>query len=214
MPGTERISHRLTALLHLIGSRRQIEPVGSIGEGGEGGSPHVLRIGVRLDQRAGQRRFLLVPLPIVVEIVIDDALHATRAAAEEGVVPGGGVALLRCLKAARSVDLKGDEKLGAEILANALRAPARWIANNAGENGDIIVEKILEKDGNFGFNAEKMEFGDMMEMGVIDPTKVVRLSLENAVSAAGMLLTSECAVVERPKEDKDKDSGVPDFGGF
>jgi len=131
---------------------------------------------------------------------VDDALHATRAAAEEGIVPGGGVALLRCVKAVESLDLQGDEAIGAKIVARSLRAPATWIANNAGVNGDIVVEKILEKDGAYGFDANALEYVDTVKRGIIDPTKVVRLALENAVSAAGMLLTSEVAIVEKPEK--------------
>ncbi|HHD15862.1 MAG TPA: molecular chaperone GroEL, partial [Euryarchaeota archaeon] len=131
---------------------------------------------------------------------VDDALHATRAAVEEGVVPGGGVALLRSMKAVESLELSGDEAVGASIVAQALKAPARWIANNAGMNGDIVVERILEKKGAFGFDANSLEYVDTVKKGIIDPTKVVRLAVENAVSAAGMLLTSEVAIVERKEK--------------
>ena len=131
---------------------------------------------------------------------VDDALYATRAAVEEGVVPGGGVALLRSMKAVESLELSGDEAVGASIVAQALKAPARWIANNAGMNGDIVVERILEKKGAFGFDANSLEYVDTVKKGIIDPTKVVRLAVENAVSAAGMLLTSEVAIVERKEK--------------
>lgn len=136
--------------------------------------------------------------------LVDDALHATRAASEEGVVPGGGVALLRCIAAALAVDATGDEKLGANIVAKALRSPAAQIANNAGVNGDVTVEKVLEGEAGFGFNAQTLQYTDLIADGVIDPTKVVRMSLENAVSAAGLLLTSEAAVFEK-KDDKDEE---------
>ncbi|MCX7044710.1 MAG: chaperonin GroEL [Candidatus Sumerlaeota bacterium] len=135
--------------------------------------------------------------------LVDDALHATRAAKEEGVVPGGGVALLRCIEAAEGIEAEGDEKLGATIVAKALRSPAAQIATNAGVNGDITVERILEKKTkSFGFDAQRREYCDMIKDGIIDPTKVVRMALENAVSAAGLLLTSEAAVFEKKEEDK------------
>jgi len=138
--------------------------------------------------------------------LVDDALHATRAASEEGVVPGGGVALLRCIEALEGVEAQGDEKLGITIVAKALRAPARQIADNAGVNGDITVERILEKKTKtYGFDAQKLEYTDMMKDGIIDPTKVVRMALENAVSAAGLLLTSEAAVYEKKEEENGKE---------
>ena len=136
--------------------------------------------------------------------LVDDALHATRAANEEGVVPGGGVALLRCIPAIEALSLEGDEKLGAQAVARALRAPAAQIATNAGLNGEIVVEKILEKKSkSFGFDASKLEYGDLLKDGIIDPTKVVRMALENAVSAAGLLLTSEAAIFEKSKKKDD-----------
>jgi len=147
---------------------------------------------------------------------VDDALHATRAAAEEGIVPGGGTALLRCIAALQAVKAEGDEAQGVKIVANALRSPAAWIANNAGKNGDIVVEKILaEKNGNFGYNAATDKFEDLAASGVIDPTKVVRMALENAVSAAGLLLTSEAAIVEKPEKKKPgMGGGPPGMGGM
>jgi chaperonin GroEL len=133
---------------------------------------------------------------------VDDALHATRAATEEGIVPGGGVALLRTLPAVEALKLEGDEALGVKVIAKALRAPARCIAENAGENGALIVEKILEQKGSNGYNAATGKFEDLMATGVVDPTKVVRMALENAVSAAGLLLTSEAAITEKPEKEK------------
>ena len=146
---------------------------------------------------------------------VDDALHATRAAAEEGVVPGGGVALIRQIAEVEkfATTLQGDEALGARIVAKALRAPARWIAQNAGANGDLVVEHILEGKGNHGYNAATSQYQDLVEAGVIDPVKVVRMSLENAVSAAGLLLTSEAAVVERPEKKKPAPA-APGMGGM
>lgn len=133
---------------------------------------------------------------------IEDALHATRAAVEEGTVPGGGVALLRTLSVINDLKLSGDEATGAAIVRRALEEPARRIAENAGWDGSVVVRRILKEKGSFGFNAEKLEFGDMTEQGVIDPTKVVRVAIENASSIAGLLLTTECAIVEKPKEEE------------
>lgn len=134
---------------------------------------------------------------------VEDALHATRAAVEEGIVPGGGVALIRCLKALDSLTLEGDEKIGANIVRRALEEPLRQIANNAGHEGSIVVQKVLDKnETNFGFNAEAEDYGDMMKAGVIDPTKVTRVALENASSVAGLLLMTETTVVEKPEEEK------------
>ncbi|HNV86150.1 MAG TPA: chaperonin GroEL [Candidatus Omnitrophota bacterium] len=135
---------------------------------------------------------------------VEDALHATRAAVEEGIVPGGGVALLRAVSAVVNMKLSGDEKVGAELLRRALEEPARQIASNAGFDGSVVVGKILDEKGNFGFNANSGEFEDLVEAGVIDPTKVVRLALSNASSIASLLVTTEAAVVEKPKDDEDE----------
>jgi chaperonin GroEL len=141
---------------------------------------------------------------------VEDALNATRAAVEEGIVPGGGVAYLRCLPALANVDLGGDEQLGLNIIKRALEEPARQIAGNAGEEGSVIVQKIKEKSGAFGFNAETSKFEDLIEAGVIDPTKVTRTALLNAASVSALMLTTECMVAELPKEDK----GAPGMGGM
>jgi chaperonin GroEL len=135
---------------------------------------------------------------------VEDALHATRAAVEEGIVPGGGVALLRCqAPVSRLKFTDEDEKTGAEIVRRALEEPIRMIAQNAGAEGSIVVEKVREsKDKNFGFNAQTGEFEDLVAAGVIDPTKVTRTALQNAASIAGLLLTTECVVVERKEEEK------------
>ena len=135
---------------------------------------------------------------------IEDALHATRAAVEEGIVPGGGVALLRAISAVSDLKLSGDETTGALIVRRSLEEPARRIAQNAGWDGSVVVRRILAEKGNFGFNAEKLDFGDLTEQGVIDPTKVVRIAVENAASIAGLLLTTECAISEKPKEEEKK----------
>jgi len=145
---------------------------------------------------------------------VEDALHATRAAVEEGIVPGGGVAFIRCLKSLDSLKLKGDEKLGAEIVRRALEEPLRQIANNAGHEGSIIVQKVKEStETNFGFNAETEEYGDMIKAGVIDPTKVTRVALENAGSVAGLLLMTETTIVDKPEPEKPMPAMPPGGGG-
>jgi chaperonin GroEL len=140
---------------------------------------------------------------------IEDALHATRAAIEEGIVPGGGVALIRCIDAAKSVKLSGDEKTGAEILAKALRTPCFWIAQNAGATAQLVVNKVYEGKGAFGYNADTDKYEDLVEAGVIDPAKVVRTALQNAVSIAGLLLTTDCLVTEKPKAKDEMGPGGP-----
>jgi chaperonin GroEL len=142
---------------------------------------------------------------------VDDAMHATRAAVEEGILPGGGVALLRASEVLKKLRTQNDDqKTGVEIVRKALSAPARQIASNAGEDGSVIVGKILEKDQyGFGFDAQSGEYGNLVTKGIIDPTKVVRAALQNAASIAGLLITTEAMVAERPK----KDSGVPAMPG-
>ncbi|WP_459616553.1 chaperonin GroEL [Bordetella sp. 2513F-2] len=134
---------------------------------------------------------------------VDDALHATRAAVEEGIVPGGGVALLRARKAVG--ELKGanaDQDAGIKIVLRALEAPLRAIVANAGEEPSVVVAKVLEGEGNHGYNAATGEYGDLVEMGVVDPTKVTRTALQNAASIAGLILTTDATVAELPKEEK------------
>jgi len=134
---------------------------------------------------------------------VEDALHAARAAREEGILPGGGVGLLRASEALEDLKLKGDESIGKEIVLRALEAPARQIAENAGHEGAIVVQKISEaKDANFGFNALTEEYGNMVEMGVFDPVKVTKAALTNAASVAGLLLTTDAAICELPKKEK------------
>ena len=141
---------------------------------------------------------------------VDDALHATRAAVQEGVVAGGGVALLRCAAAVDELKLEGDVAIGARIVKEALQAPLRQIARNAGENPSVVAERVLrEKDPSFGFNAATLEYGDLVAQGVIDPTKVARCALENAVSVATLLLTTEALVGEA----KITDPHHPDYRG-
>ncbi len=133
---------------------------------------------------------------------VEDALHATRAAVEEGIVPGGGVALLRAQKALDSLDVSDEQRFGVQIIRRSIEEPMRQIVANAGEEGSIIVQKVREGKGNFGFNAATGEYGDLVAMGVIDPAKVVRSALQNAASVAGLMLTTEALVAEKPKEEK------------
>ena len=133
---------------------------------------------------------------------VEDALHATRAAVEEGIVPGGGVALLRALPALDKVKVEGDEKVGLAIIRRVLEEPVRQIAENAGWEGSIVVQKIKEGKDDFGFNAETEIFEDLLASGVIDPTKVTRIALENAASVAGLLLMTEATITDQPEENK------------
>ncbi len=144
---------------------------------------------------------------------VDDALNATRAAVEEGVVPGGGVALLRAKKAVEALTSKNpDVQAGINIVSKALEAPIRQIVENAGVEGSIVVGKLLEKSGNYGFDAQKEEYCDMVEAGIIDPAKVVRVALQDAASVASLLITTEAMIAERPK-DKPAGGGMPGGGG-
>jgi chaperonin GroEL len=142
----------------------------------------------------------------------EDALSATRAAVEEGIVPGGGVALLRAISELEKLKLEGDEQTGINILKRALEEPIRQIAFNAGVDGSVVVEKVKDKERGFGFNAQAEKYEDLQASGVVDPTKVVRSALENATSAASMLLTTECVVSELPeKEEKSKMPPMPEY---
>ena len=134
---------------------------------------------------------------------VEDALNATRAAVEEGIVPGGGVALLRCIDAVDKArdKIKGEEKFGADIIRRSLEEPLRQIAINAGAEGSIVVEKVKETKGSEGYNADTGKYEDLLAAGVIDPTKVTRFAIQNASSVAGLLLTTECMIVEKPKEE-------------
>jgi chaperonin GroEL len=132
---------------------------------------------------------------------VEDALNATRAAVEEGIVPGGGVALLRAASALEGLKLEGDEKVGATIVRRALEEPIRQIVANAGLEGSVIVEKVkAEKQPNRGFDADTLEFVDMLQAGIIDPTKVERTALQNAASVASLLLTTEALITDLPEE--------------
>jgi chaperonin GroEL len=147
---------------------------------------------------------------------VEDALHATRAAVEEGILPGGGVAYLRALKAIDAMKLSGDEAIGASIIRRALYAPIKQIAENAGVDGAIVAQKVEENKGNFGFNADSLKYGDIVEAGVVDPTKVARTALENAASVATLLLTTNAAISELPEEKKKRAApgGGHHHGGY
>ncbi|MGH7429461.1 MAG: chaperonin GroEL [Candidatus Methylomirabilaceae bacterium] len=142
---------------------------------------------------------------------VEDALNATRAAVEEGIVPGGGVAFLRAAKAIDKLKLEGDEKVGADIVRRALEEPIRQIAENAGAEGSIVVQKVREHNGAYGFNAETEAYEDLMNAGIIDPTKVTRIALQNASSIASLMITTEALVTELP--EKEKAPPMPHGGG-
>jgi len=164
------------------------------------GGVAVIKVGAatEIEQKARQKK-------------TENALNATRAAIEEGILPGGGVALLRSIPILEKIKLEGDEKTGLNILKKALEKPIRQIAQNAGLDGAVVVEKVREKEGSFGFNAQTLNFEDLALAGVIDPTKVVRATLENAASAASMLLTTEAVVAELPeKEEKKGSPAIPE----
>jgi chaperonin GroEL len=141
---------------------------------------------------------------------VEDALHATRAAVEEGIVPGGGVALIRAQAVLKGTKLDDDEQIGVDIVRRAIEEPIRMIVYNSGGEGSIVVEKVrASKDKNFGYNALTDTYEDLVQAGVIDPTKVVRTALQNAASIAGLLLTTEALIVEK----KEKESAAPSHGG-
>jgi chaperonin GroEL len=133
---------------------------------------------------------------------VEDAMHATRAAVEEGIVAGGGVALLRCLKSLEDLKLEEEQQFGVKIVTRACEEPLRQIAQNGGWDGSIIVEKVKHGKGAFGWNAATAEYEDLIDAGVIDPTKVVRTALQNAASVAGLLLTTEALIAEKPKKEE------------
>ncbi|HEY5764302.1 MAG TPA: TCP-1/cpn60 chaperonin family protein, partial [Rhodocyclaceae bacterium] len=162
----------------------------------------------RVAKRAGGVAVIKVGAATEVEMKekkdrVDDALHATRAAVEEGIVPGGGVALLRAQQAvAKLSGANADQDAGIKIVQRALEAPLRAIAANAGDEPSVIVAKVHEGTGAFGYNAATGEYGDLVQMGVIDPTKVTRTALQNAASVAALILTTDATVAEAPKEEK------------
>uniref|UniRef100_A0A7C6AGK9 Chaperonin GroEL n=1 Tax=candidate division WOR-3 bacterium TaxID=2052148 RepID=A0A7C6AGK9_UNCW3 len=145
---------------------------------------------------------------------VEDALHATKAAAEEGIVPGGGVALIRCIPELEKLKLSGDQQIGVEIVKRALEEPARQLAENAGKEGSVIVEQIKKEKGNIGFNLLNEKFEDLVEAGIIDPTKVVRTALQNAASIASLLVTTEAVVVEKPEEEKTPPAPPGGYGEY
>ena len=144
---------------------------------------------------------------------VEDALNATRAAVEEGIVPGGGVAYIRTLPALEKMKLEGDEQVGVNIVKKALEEPLKMIVSNAGLEGSIAVEKVKEKEGAYGFNARTDTYEDLIEAGVIDPTKVTRFALQNAASVASLMLTTQCMIAEKP-EEKPAMPGMPPGGGY
>ncbi len=146
---------------------------------------------------------------------VEDAMHATRAAVEEGIVPGGGVALVRCIPAIDALKLEGDEKIGGNIVRRALEEPLRQIVGNAGEEGAIVLGRIRDsKENNFGYNAQTNQFEDLVKAGVLDPTKVARTALQNAGSIASLMLTTEALVAEIPEEKKESPMGGGHGGGM
>jgi chaperonin GroEL len=146
---------------------------------------------------------------------VEDAMHATRAAVEEGIVPGGGVALVRCVSALDALKVKGDEEIGVNIVRRALEEPLRQIVANSGEEGAVVVGKIREsKDNNFGYNAQTGNYEDLIKAGVVDPTKVTRTALQNAASIASLMLTTEALVSEIPEDKKAAPMGGGHGGGM
>ena len=144
---------------------------------------------------------------------VDDALHATRAAVEEGIVPGGGVALVRAAAALNGLELTGDEAVGADIIRRAVEEPLRQLAINGGYEGGVVVENVKNGEGNFGFNVATGEYVDMIKTGILDPAKVTRSALQNAASIAGLLLTTECLITDI-KEEKDAAPAAAGMGGM
>ena len=144
---------------------------------------------------------------------VEDALNATRAAVEEGIVPGGGVALVRCLPALEKMKIKADQKQGVKVVMRAMEEPLRQIANNAGSEGSVVIDKVKNSEGAFGYNAETDTHEDLMKAGIMDPTKVVRLALQNAASVASLMLTTEAMVSEKPEEKKEMPPGAQGMGG-
>ena len=146
---------------------------------------------------------------------VDDALHATRAAVEEGIVPGGGVALIRAQSAIEKLTLEGDEATGAQIVYRAIEAPLRQLASNAGREGALIVANVKKMDqANMGYNVVTDKYEDLLAAGVVDPTKVTRSALQHAASISGLLLTTECLIADLPEKKCSCGGGAPDMGGM
>jgi chaperonin GroEL len=142
---------------------------------------------------------------------VEYALHATRAAVEEGIVPGGGVALIRAQKSLDALTLTGDEEIGLQIVRRAIEQPLRTLADNAGQEGDLIVQEVKKRKGAEGYNVATGEYEDLIKAGVVDPAKVTRSALQNAASISGLLLTTECLITEIP--EKEKAPAMPPGGG-
>jgi len=147
---------------------------------------------------------------------VDDALHATRAAVEEGIVPGGGVALVRAISAVDSCTGDNhDQDVGISIAKRAMEEPLRQIVSNAGDEPSVVVAKVREGTGNFGYNAANGEYGDMVSLGILDPTKVTRYALQNAASVAGLMITTEAMIADAPSDNAPAaGGGMPDMGGM
>jgi chaperonin GroEL len=144
---------------------------------------------------------------------VEDALNATRAAVEEGIVAGGGVALVRCIPALKKIDIRPSQKLGVDVVARAIEEPLRQIVNNAGFEGSVVISKVKEGEKAFGYNAETNKYEDLLEAGVIDPAKVVRYALQNACSVASLMITTEAMVADKP-EEKSSHMAAPGMGGM
>jgi len=162
------------------------------------GGVAVIKVGAATETEMKEKKFK-----------VEDAVHATKAAVEEGVVVGGGVALLRCLNALKTLVIKGDEGLGVEILKRALEEPLRQIAANSGQDSSVVVEKVKQGNMNYGYDAGKNEFKDLVAAGIVDPTKVTRTALQNAASIASLLLTTEAIVTDLPKKDDKENHAMP-----
>jgi chaperonin GroEL len=145
---------------------------------------------------------------------VEDALHATRAAVEEGIVPGGGVTLIRAARVLDSLELGTEQNMGVNIVRRAVEEPLRMISKNAGVEGSIVVQEVKTKEGSYGYNAATSIYGDMFEFGVIDPTKVVRHALRNAASVAGLTITTEALIADKPEDKKGVPAGGPPGGGM
>jgi chaperonin GroEL len=143
---------------------------------------------------------------------IEDAIAATKAAVEEGIVPGGGVALLRAIKVLDAAKFEGEEEVGARILRKAMEEPLRTIAANAGKDGSVIVEEVKKQTGSMGYNAEYDRYEDMLAAGIVDPAKVTRSALQNATSVAALFLTTECVITEKPKKEEAAPAGGDGHG--
>jgi chaperonin GroEL len=173
----------------------------------------------RLAKLSGGVAVLYAGAPTEVEMKekkarVEDALHATRAAVEEGIVPGGGVALLRTIKALDDVKVSDNQEVGVKIMRRALEEPIRQIAKNAGVEPSIVVNNVINEKGDYGYDARKDEYVNMFKAGIIDPTKVARVAVENAASIAGLLLTTEAAVTEIPEKEPPMPPMDPGMGGM